>query len=374
MVRGALRDRTGRQGPSGRLSVGDYVGQPAGDAAQAVRRAGLRPGLERLFGCDPELVGNVVAQEPAAGDQLARNGLVVLYVAAPGAAPLEKESDPQPLHGAKAELAVERHVGVDEAVLPPAPTARSRRKAGLSQTVLTVFDTAPAPTLPDPRLDVEVSQADSQTHQAGTAAVDELPATEVSDGPSARGVDDETGDELSEEELVVHADDVFAGRSGTAWPRAYPSRRTVWTGLAGVRLGARLAGHRWLLRAAAGALALWLCVGFAAALGRHSAAHHGARASTGVAQLARARPLGVPDGPSASRTGTVRVKSGPAQRRSRARRRAKTRRDLRPALVMDEAPGQTAASTPARPTPLATAAGTPAVQAQEQTQGGPFSP
>jgi hypothetical protein len=82
-----------RGGPSGREAVGHYVGQPAGDAAQAVRRAGLRPGLDRLFGCAVELIGLVVAQDPTAGSSLARNGMVTLYVAAPGTEPTDDESD-----------------------------------------------------------------------------------------------------------------------------------------------------------------------------------------------------------------------------------------------------------------------------------------
>src|SRR5271166_28233 len=82
-----------RGGPSGRLVVGEYVGQAAGDAAQAVRRAGLRPGLDRSFGCEAELIGLIVAQEPVAGGDLARNGMVTLYVAAPGNAPIDEDTD-----------------------------------------------------------------------------------------------------------------------------------------------------------------------------------------------------------------------------------------------------------------------------------------
>jgi hypothetical protein len=65
--------------------------QPAGDAAQGVRRSGLCPGLDRSFGCEAELIGLVVAQEPAAGSDLARNGMVTLYVAAPGSGPMDEE-------------------------------------------------------------------------------------------------------------------------------------------------------------------------------------------------------------------------------------------------------------------------------------------
>ena len=91
-ARGTQRTKSARRGgPSGRQVVGEYVGQPAGDAAQAVRRAGLCPGLDRSFGCEPELIGLVVAQEPVAGSDLARNGMVTLYVAAPGSGPMDEE-------------------------------------------------------------------------------------------------------------------------------------------------------------------------------------------------------------------------------------------------------------------------------------------
>lgn len=66
--------------------VGDYVGQSAAHAARAVRRAGLRPGLDRAFGSAPELTGTIVAQDPTAGGAVARNAKVTLYVAAPGSA------------------------------------------------------------------------------------------------------------------------------------------------------------------------------------------------------------------------------------------------------------------------------------------------
>ena len=77
----------------GRIEVSDHVGEPAGRAAQAVRRSGLRPALERSFGYDTELVGSVVAQEPAAGGELARGGTLTLFVAAP--AP-PRPTEPQP--------------------------------------------------------------------------------------------------------------------------------------------------------------------------------------------------------------------------------------------------------------------------------------
>jgi len=95
------------------------VGEPAGQAAQAVRRAGLRPGLDRSFGCAPELVGQVVAQEPPAGGELPRNGLVTLFVAAPGAGPQETVEPAANVTPRPSE---------DE----PSPRARRRRKRGLA--------------------------------------------------------------------------------------------------------------------------------------------------------------------------------------------------------------------------------------------------
>jgi beta-lactam-binding protein with PASTA domain len=76
-----------------RLVVAKYVGHDAADAAVAIRRAGLRPGLERSFGCEPETLGQVVAQEPPAGSEVAGNAMVTLDVAAPGPMPVDNEEE-----------------------------------------------------------------------------------------------------------------------------------------------------------------------------------------------------------------------------------------------------------------------------------------
>ena len=119
------------------------MGQPAADAAQDVRRAGLKPGLERSFGCEAELLGLVVAQEPGAGSDLGRNGMVTLYVAAPGAVPLdgdaEVRSEPDP-DSAPATP--------PQAVVPAADApqrARRRRKPRLAHRAAQVCDIPPAP-------------------------------------------------------------------------------------------------------------------------------------------------------------------------------------------------------------------------------------
>src|SRR5664279_4447871 len=95
-----------RNGPSRLQTVGDYAGQLAGQAAQAVRRAGLKPGLERSFGFAPELRGQIVAQEPEVGSELARNGLVTLYVAAPGSAPPGEQAVAEPAASEHSEVEV----------------------------------------------------------------------------------------------------------------------------------------------------------------------------------------------------------------------------------------------------------------------------
>jgi len=71
--------------PVGQLVVDDYVGALAADATQALRRAGLRPGLERCHGYEAAQVGYVVAQQPPAGSRVARNSVITLHVAAPAA-------------------------------------------------------------------------------------------------------------------------------------------------------------------------------------------------------------------------------------------------------------------------------------------------
>src|SRR5271166_2053035 len=124
---------TRRGGPSGRQAVGDYVGQPAGDAAQAVRRAGLRPGLDRSFGCAEELMGLVVAQEPEAGSSLARNGMVTLYVAARGSEPVGDETDAAQVEGGGPETAALAQAEAEHAEAASAPARVRRRKRGPAQ-------------------------------------------------------------------------------------------------------------------------------------------------------------------------------------------------------------------------------------------------
>jgi hypothetical protein len=204
--------------PRGRLLVGDHLGQMAADAAQAVRRAGLRPGLERSFGCQPDLLGRVVAQDPAADTELTRNAMVTLYVAAPG--PAQVGEDPaghphpscepdMPPGVADAASGAERHV--HRKTLP----VRRRKPRPLGRPAWASDD-----PLASPRVQGEVAPV------GRTELVDADPAADMPDEEEPHGeLLDDGCRELPADELVVHADDVFAGRAGLSWRRVYPTHR-----------------------------------------------------------------------------------------------------------------------------------------------------
>lgn len=69
-----------------RLRVGEYEGLRAGEAIVAVRERGLRPSLERVEGYEERLQGFVVSQEPQAGEPVAVDSQVFLYIGAPARA------------------------------------------------------------------------------------------------------------------------------------------------------------------------------------------------------------------------------------------------------------------------------------------------
>ncbi len=379
-ARGTQRAKTARRGsPSGRLVVGEYVGQAAGDAAQAVRRAGLRPGLDRSFGCEAELTGLVVAQEPAAGGDLARNGMVTLYVAAPGSAPMDEDTTaPDP--PAPAPAAPSRS-DVAQAEAPSAPArARQPRKPGLAGRAAQVFDPPPAPVLPDR------GPADDPP----AAPVAQVPPTETWSSPDEtrapdgeeldEGVLDERDeDESSHDEFVVHLDDVLAGRVGgpRAWRRVYPRRRTAGA-LGGDRsVRARLAEHPRLVKAVGAALAVWVVVGLAAALGGHHARTPTASVVSGGARRAGTYTTGTRDRGPASSVRTVRPAArSPRPHTSPQHSGAPRRRRIPPlareAAARPEGAGVQAAPPP-RPTPPPPVSAPPQ-PAAEQTQGGLFSP
>ena len=261
------------------------MGQPASDAAQAVRRAGLKPGLERSFGCEAELLGLVVAQEPGAGSDLARNGMVTLYVAAPGAARVDGDAEVRSGLDPDSAPATVPQAVVPEVDVPQAPArARRRRKPGLAGTAPQVSDTPPDPVSPE-----RVMAGEEEAPAAKTAVTDawgletEARAPIPPDGDEySEGVpDDQWDDELSHDEFVVHADDLFAGRVSQelpGWRRVYPRERAAASGRRVHRVRARMAEHPVLASAVGGMLAVWAVVGVAAALASHPARTHTASA------------------------------------------------------------------------------------------------
>jgi hypothetical protein len=215
-----------RRKPLGRLLVSDYVGQTAAVAAQAIRRAGLRPGLERSLGCEPELVGQVVAQDPPSGSELARNAMLTLYVAAPGPASADEgASEPpappfEPMPSAEAEQAFT----VENRAQRAKPRSRRRRKPRPTETRPRVFDTSPTTVQLDTDLALVVPTmfTDSDPTEE-LRSHGEIPSRAMRDGV----LDDEAAEERSDDAFVVDVDDVFAGRAGVSWRRAYPSRRRL---------------------------------------------------------------------------------------------------------------------------------------------------
>jgi hypothetical protein len=191
-----------------------------------VRRAGLRPGLDRSFGYAQDQLGTVVAQEPPPGSDLGRNGLVTLYVAAPGpAAPDGDGGDGLP---------APRDPDVDAA--PPAavsqkpsprlePRTRRPRKPRPAARAPGVPESPPAPVAPGLHPPIQALENDAAADQAQDW---ESWSAAQSSGERVREevFDESAGAELAQEELVVLLDDLFAGRvdGSPAWRRVYPRR------------------------------------------------------------------------------------------------------------------------------------------------------
>ncbi len=374
-----------RGGPSGRQAVGDYVGQPAGDSAQAVRRAGLRPGLDRSFGCAEELIGLVVAQEPTAASSLARNGMVTLYVAAPGGEPIDEGTDAAQVESGGREPAA---VEAEQAEAASAPARVRRRKRGRARRAASVVDAPPAPAPAD-----RASASELPTVLLAQPAVE--PPSEWQPepgGPDGEPLDDEAPEELGEEaaadeEFVVHVEDVLAGRSGPVrWRGVYPRPRALRELGAGRSVRGWLREHRLAGTAVGAAILLWaIIVGFASALdGQHS--HTPARSaitrSERPATKHRTQASKRAPAPS-SRTlrAAPRYPARTVQPRPvfRARRRRPAAAPVRETVAPPVAPVGEApvppAPTAAAPVPAAAPpASAPPAAAPEQTGGGLFSP
>jgi hypothetical protein len=376
-----------RGGPSGRQAVGEYVGQPAGDAAQAVRRAGLRPGLDRSFGCAEELIGLVVAQEPTAGSSLARNGMVTLYVAAPGSEPIDEGTDAAQVESGGPEPVAGAFVEAEQAETASAPARVRRRKRGRARRAAPVVDAPPAP-----------APADRASASEPPTVVLAQPAVGVPSGwqPEPGGLDgepldDEAPGELGEEaaadeEFVVHVEDVLAGRSGPVrWRGVYPRRGALRELGAGRGVRAWLREHRLAGSAVGAAVLLWAIVGFASALdGQHS--HTPARSEiTRSGRPATRRRMQASKRALAPSSRTLRAAPRSAARTVqarpvfRARRRRPAAAHVRetvapPVAPVGEAPVPQAPPAAAPVPAAAPGASAPPAAVPEQRGGGLFSP
>lgn len=256
-----------RGGGSGSQAVGDYVGRLAGEAAQAVRRAGLRPGLDRSFGCPAELVGLVVAQDPAVGCDLTRNGMVTLYVGAPGGVPSSSGDANAPVGSGRSDDELSLEAPIDEEPSKPSAAsvrARRRRKRGHARRSIEQTLASPAPAA------IESVQSEGSSARPVVESVQVSPADlDVPEGALEDELaDEQSGREFGHEDFVVHLEDVLAGRSGSpGWRRVYPRRRRAIGGLGvGGRFRAWL-GEHWMLAGVVGvALVLWVVVGVASTL------------------------------------------------------------------------------------------------------------
>jgi hypothetical protein len=347
-----------RGGPGRRLTrVDDYVGRPGLEAAQAIRRAGLCPGLERTFGCAPELIGQVVGQEPAAGSMLARDGVVSIYVAAGGSEPAGEESSG--IAAERAQLALQ---------VDPRRAAASGEEAHVER--------GPEPVGSAPGGSSEAASEATVERGGRTRAVDGVAAADEAD-VSGRSEHADGTAERAGEEFVVRADDLFAGRFGASrpgWRRLYPRE--------GRATRRRTAGsRRWLARGVWLLLSVWALAGAGSALigGRSEPAGSRSNGSGGGALPAhrlrtpassrrlagrsrdgRAR-AGRPAGAKVMRGERPRAAAGtPALAVPQHARRQLPRRVLVVVVVVHEPPA---------PVPDLEVA-----PAEEQMGGGPFSP
>ena len=337
----------------GTVTVGDYLGVPAADAARAVRRLGLRPGLDRQFGGGPETIGLVLAQDPDAGGGAQRGAMVTLYVSAPTVAVEEPEQEPEQEQGQEPQPRSD----APEAQRSPAATGRAtstraRRKRR---------ERPAAPTRCEPR---------AQAIPAEGPAPPSVPAAhQRSQGPDS----DQAGQSAEHtdpawDQLPLAMRDVFGSQApGLSHRSRYPHKP--------LRLRVR-GGWAWLKTHPA--LALFALVLLALSVSGTLAPGHNANRRTPEATTASAAP--------ARRT---RVGSGPrADRAKRSRRRPASGKPLRTARVVahaaargragapvvqagqQSAPASSGIATGEHP-PSAGSTGTPAAT---QSGGGPFSP
>jgi hypothetical protein len=351
----------------GRLVVGDYVGQSAAHAAQAVRRTGLRPGLDRSFGCEANLIGTIVAQDPPAGSEIARNAMVTLYVAAPGPA-IEQETadsggrsdDQSATHDARTERA-------ETDAQPRYPGARRPRKpGGAAGASPQIFDSPLEPAMP--------SQPNANHVRApAPEPIDATPPHEVSQHSTGQ-VASHIRREYPLEDTAVHLENMFAssGRQLPPWRRTYPRTPIAATFR---RLLASAASHRVLATATGALFALWIALVFTGAVASHPSGTHRPKAISQREPAARTPRTSGERIPAPIRRGRARTVASTSARK-RGRRAVRPRRALAKSVqIAARSPGAAGRSaTGSRHALPAAAVSTPAPPEPQQRSGGPFSP
>jgi hypothetical protein len=295
----------------GGIVVREYVGQLASEAVRAVRRAGLRPGLERSFGYEQDLWGQVVAQEPAAGQELASNGHVRLFIAAPSAdeeAPREPARREPQAKEDPAAPAAQRTPGAE----PDQPAASRQEAIGPSPAEMHVFDIGHGEDRPGEQ--------------------------------ASRGAEEQ-------ERLVALAGELFARRrSATRSAWAFLTRRSV------------------AVKVTIGLLVVWAVAGLAGSVGSHdgTAAHQ--------RQASPAGPAGRPPAPKerAPARGQAVSVDGVLQG-SRPRRAKRVTRQVNAKRVAAAQPWRPSADGARASAHSRVASGAAAVS-EGQSGGGPFSP
>ena len=183
--------------------------------------------------------------------------------------------------------------------------------------------------------------------------------------------EDDTFNEPSPEEFVVHVNGLFAAAHKHRWramrrvPRAHKTGRGI---------SERLAARPWLTAAGAFTIGLWVLLGtFGALAGRHTTPRHIASSQL-IAKGAITHTDNAPDTPSARAARPVGDHSEiarPAAPRRRGLPSHRTRAKAQPAAT-PAAPAERASVTASVPVPVSEPA--PPPPAMEQTSGGPFSP
>lgn len=241
--------------------VGDYLGQPAASAVQEVRRAGLRPGLDRSFGCEADLIGLTVAQDPPPGSEIARNGLVTLYVAAAGA-PVEPDGE----RGDRAQGAAEETTQAASPasdLLDAFALARRRRKPGRAAAhEQQRFDVAPEPTLTASDGNVWDAPVSAET---GRDEQNDEPSPQAAQTWAAETAEVPRGAQHEAPYETLLAEDLFAAHAGeqAVWGRRHrrDAASRAWQGaLSWAR------GHPVLATCVCAVLAVWVAVALAGSL------------------------------------------------------------------------------------------------------------